>query len=336
METGGAPICKEFKAGDSLRIGRNLVCDVTVRSPWISGVHCQLETQTANSPIGDEPIIPCSVSFTITDKSSNGTWLLRQHPSQNEPTRVAPDLALGSLMKPRKLRKGITEELSVGDCIFLLAPSHPACKEFQFTLREAEGGSDKYILQQMSTSGADESVGEFNPTEDSSIPTGSAMVHLNASAEAKSSGEKRKLETFEPSGSGTKAPRLVTERTGANDIENKCLGGGELCVDLSGHVATPSDWLENVYSEEGCCPICRKLYPIVELPSHSAACQAPTAFDGSNASSDSTGRGGEAKLCSTTTMVCMEQCPKCLNEFPLMDLINHSEHCTGGSSMEGK
>ena len=118
---------KMMKPGDCVRVGRNTTCEVVVRCLNISSLHCEVEIKPQSA--AREPI-QCSVR----DLSSNGTWLL-------------PKRDLDEVSKARKLSKGISEDLHLGDHILLLAPFHSSSKQFHFTLVEGPTPSECTLKQ---------------------------------------------------------------------------------------------------------------------------------------------------------------------------------------------
>ncbi len=313
MEKDNKLISQTLRAGDCVQIGRKATCTVSVRSPFISGFHCLLEIPNGSSA-SNATESQSSLCCTVTDQSSNGTWLICQHPMRMKTEKVCDDTAVSqSLSKTRKLMKGKKEEMHVGDRILLLAPSHSACKLFQFTLTEAVAGKGEYILQQLSPS---EEARHFLSTEEScgiagtvskapSLSTGAGSTALPAlaispSMVANQVGEKITLESALPAQIVVKAPRLMIKSTDVSSTVNKCLSDGmdpahlsssstaadtPLCKPekigkSSADARTPSPQSKEVSA--GCCPICQKLFPISELSTHSAACQTTVKEDGSD------------------------------------------------------
>lgn len=102
------------------------------------------------------------------------------------------------------------------------------------------------------------------------------------------------------------------------------------------------------------CPNCWKLFPVIELPLHSPICQDAAAkrrrssttssIESSShlkeALTDAESEGRKASLESDTVRAgpaaipieCVEQCPHCLDLFPLDVLIFHAETCSLASS----
>ena len=88
------------------------------------------------------------------------------------------------------------------------------------------------------------------------------------------------------------------------------------------------------------CPNCWKLFPVLELPLHSPICQeAASKRSKLSTTSSRDSRETEAVLSPDTSRrspaainVCMEQCPHCLDLFPLEHLISHAETCSLASS----
>ena len=76
--------------------------------------------------------------FFVQDLSSNGTWVVSQRRSGD---------AGGKWTK--KLEAKTKEELHVGDCILLLAPSHKESARYRFMLTR---GRSEYKLEQLPTS----------------------------------------------------------------------------------------------------------------------------------------------------------------------------------------
>lgn len=87
------------------------------------------------------------------------------------------------------------------------------------------------------------------------------------------------------------------------------------------------------------CPNCWKLFPVYELPLHSPICQ-KSALKRKRSNSSSYSREEEAILTSLPTESrntppptdFVEQCPHCLDLFPLDVLISHAETCSLASS----
>ena len=93
------------------------------------------------------------------------------------------------------------------------------------------------------------------------------------------------------------------------------------------------------------CPNCWKLFPVHELPLHSPICQdaaskkRKTITSSSSPSSreeaalllpDTSRKSPAAGLANVSE--CLEQCPHCLDLFPLEALISHAETCSMASS----
>ena len=156
-------ISKVLHRGDSVRIGRKSSCEVMVKSPFVSGVHCRIDvtgSKDSTAP-GESQLLPSinkngGLHFFISDLSSNGTWLLKDSSRSLHDANLTKMLSTKDSKLAKKLATKTKEELQPGDCILLLAPGHKECAQYRFMVKMM--GSE-CILEQLPNSWNDKSSG---------------------------------------------------------------------------------------------------------------------------------------------------------------------------------
>ena len=144
------PLVKRVLHGEeSVRIGRKPSCELSVKCPFISGTHCKVDvtgparsidsTATKESSSLDSKSASAELRFFVRDLSSNGTWVVKSSHNKSLGDN-------GKHMHAKKLEAKSEEELAVGDCILLLAPSHKESAQYRFML--SRRGSE-YKLEQL-------------------------------------------------------------------------------------------------------------------------------------------------------------------------------------------
>ena len=363
-----------------------------MRCPNISSLHCEVE-------IKPQPVLPVPrrepIQCSVRDLSSNGTWLL-------------PKRDLDEVSKARKLSKGISEDLHLGDHILLLAPFHSSSKQFRFTLVKGLIPSE-YVLKQlpesdhpakMDTSDSKPSQVTTNRKRPNGLLMGisddltSAGTNWKSSTAATTStsnslkpiirkyslesssnhssactlsevspisyegrksvisgslkslgslvaGDKRKLEDGAEV-QGAKGKNAEIKKLKLSSKETSTFSVRMATAEPAMRCTLLKPTLKREVSM-GRCPICLKLFPVTELPIHSAACQErreerdvaimpeATGSEGQRCIvPEATGSEGKRNMVVaevSPTDAILEQCPTCLKIFPLSEIVTHSESC---------
>ena len=166
-------ISKVLHRGDSVKIGRKPFCEITVKSRFISGIHCRIDVTESEKPAACES--PSSfhsnngLQFFISDFSSNGTWVLKDTSRSLQGANSARMQPGSEYSLAKKLPAKTKEELQLGDCILLLAPGHKECARYRFVVKMK--GSE-CILEQLPVA----SDGSKKTNEDSEENESSAVV----------------------------------------------------------------------------------------------------------------------------------------------------------------
>lgn len=124
-------ISKVLHSGDSVRIGRKPFCEITVKSPFISGIHCRIDVTESQSSFH----VNDGLHFFISDLSTNGTWVLKDTPRSFQGADSAKMQSGNEYHLAKKLPVKTKEELQPGDCILLLAPGHKECVQYRFVMK---------------------------------------------------------------------------------------------------------------------------------------------------------------------------------------------------------
>ena len=128
-------------AGEKISIGRKSTCNLVINSPLISGIHCVLTVfRTSNS----------STQTSISDTSSNGTWISTQTQDSQASFKFISSQELTN--KAEKLLKGTPRDIYPGDVIMLLAPQHKESGEYRFQLTSADSSGNYSLVQLEKTS----------------------------------------------------------------------------------------------------------------------------------------------------------------------------------------
>ena len=140
-----------LKLGCACWMGRRAASDIVTLHPSISSKHCSLSLEPTSAPsvvkdLTDEDskdkdtenVAVSSnrklISCTITDHSSNGTWILK---------KKRRDHPRGAL----KLRRGRPTRINHGDIIYLLAPSHSDSSGYRYCLSNGPGRGEIVVCQ---------------------------------------------------------------------------------------------------------------------------------------------------------------------------------------------
>lgn len=132
-------------------MGRRAASDIVTLHPSISSKHCSLSLDLTSTPpvakdladkeskVEDSDNVATTssrklISCTITDHSSNGTWVLKKK------RRHLPQGAL-------KLKRGRPTRINHGDIIYLLAPSHPDSSGYRYCLSNGPGRGEIVVCQ---------------------------------------------------------------------------------------------------------------------------------------------------------------------------------------------
>ena len=134
-------INRTLRPGDSIRVGRKSLSEVTINRPYFSGVHCEIDVTFAPHDSS-----PNKLSCGVCDRSSNGTWLVRL--SSNGIGQSSLDETEVVRRNATRLKKGVREELTCGDCVLLLSPLHPDCRHFRFVL-ERGPHDQEFVFRQL-------------------------------------------------------------------------------------------------------------------------------------------------------------------------------------------
>ena len=154
-------ISKVLHVGDSVRIGRKPTCEVMVKCPFISSIHCRIEVVGSKETTLTGEIRPSfkenkngdDLHFFVSDLSSNGTWLLKANLKTSYAANSRRMLVGKDLRHAKKLVAKAKMEILPEDCILLLSPSHKNCMEYRFVVKVK--GSECTLEQLPSTYGGD-------------------------------------------------------------------------------------------------------------------------------------------------------------------------------------
>ena len=140
-------VSKVLHTGESIKIGRKSSCELIVKCPFISGVHCKIDVTESSSSTGESlSSFNDDLRFFVSDLSSNGTWVLKDTSRSTLGANSAyMHLGKDCYKHAKKLTK-VKAEVFPGDCILLLAPAHKECKRYCFTVKRK--GSE-CILEQL-------------------------------------------------------------------------------------------------------------------------------------------------------------------------------------------
>lgn len=136
-------INKVLHVGDSVRIGRKPTCEVTVKCPFISSIHCKIEVvgSKEEAPTGEEQRSSKEdksgndLHFFVSDLSSNGTWLAQTDLKSPDTVNRRNADSGKDLRSAKKLVAKTKEEIVPGDCILLLSPLHKSCMQYRFVVK---------------------------------------------------------------------------------------------------------------------------------------------------------------------------------------------------------
>ena len=321
---------KRLKAGDKIKIGRNVTCELVIKSPFISGIHCSVEARTSSAnPSNDSKL---NLHYVVQDLSSNGTWILRG--TVDETSRSKLDSVKLKLAK--KLNKRSDERLLPGDCILLLAPLHKQCMQYIFTLTTSDDHNNDCILKQL----------PYSPSKTANSHSLSNAINMkqclsSVSNSSQQHGVKRKSPVTAAVDTSKKAKFKHSSSAGSSSTTH-CYNGDERVLEKSKPAVKDSK------EEMERCPSCWKLFPVTDLPIHCPICQdsksneaksnvraaSPTPTKDSviviHDSPELKSRGDRhsAPDVSESLESIMEQCPKCLEIFPLIELVVHAEICS--------
>ena len=370
-------ISKELRPGDHVRIGRNQSCELVIPCPYISSVHCAVEVEKASklsSQHDSSKLLKCSVQ----DLSSNGTWVLKddEEGQSSKPLKLSKgtkvDLCPGDcilLLAPQHklcaqyrfmLQYSVAAEDVVGDdklvlvqlpqetlTTVILPSKNPSSTKIDSMVCNSEASSEAgpHIAKRKSTC---ESGREVDSYRDSKIPRLETISpdHSSSSARKIEVGVKRKIQIADDSTEVVKRPKKADEELSSSSTEN-VTATLKVMPEPNATPATSVPSLTREISKE-CCPTCLKLFPIVELPTHSAICQETTTVANESTTHTTEEEGdwdttdGVTKIKSVVsethpipllrTEMSMEQCPCCLKIFPVLELVAHTEVCTHESS----
>ncbi|XP_019857750.1 PREDICTED: uncharacterized protein LOC109586023 [Amphimedon queenslandica] len=323
-----------LKLGCVCWMGRRAASDIVTLHPSISSKHCSLSLEPTSAPPvakdladkdskvkdGDSVAISSSrklIGCTITDHSSNGTWVLKKK------RRHLPQGAL-------KLRRGRPTRINHGDIIYLLAPSHSDSSGYRYCLSNGPGKGEIVVCQLEKD--VDERLGNDKTEIKNNTKDDVAVTNPN----------KRRLEFIDLTvETKSKMIRLEEEEKEDNEILLEDLEKCPLCLKdfplsvLVEHVdnctdntsieggATHTTSEDNPDSEEipielSKCVYCADEYPLTELVLHVESC------DKKKSTIDA-----YSHISPTSSQEPLERCMKCFQDFPLNKLIAHSSSCTG-------
>lgn len=140
-----------LKPGCICWIGRKAASHIVTSHPSISSKHCSLllepsPASTQSQSHDDAPLIqdgnikmevkkeqdsPRSPNCTITDHSSNGTWLLQKK----------------RMVQPKRLRRGRPTKIRPGDIIYLLSPFHADSLGYRYGLTGGPGRGEIVVCK---------------------------------------------------------------------------------------------------------------------------------------------------------------------------------------------
>ncbi len=298
-------------AGEKISIGRKSTCNLVINNCLISGVHCVLtvfHTCTSHS----------STQTSISDTSSNGTWISTQTQDSQASFKFISSQELTN--KAEKLLKGTPRDIYPGDVIMLLAPQHKESGEYRFQLTSADS-SGNYSLVQLN-----------NPEKTSNMKRSPFKLNVDSSQSVK----KMKItENYDDVLDITLSPASASER-----------------------------------EETEMCPTCMDMFPVTTLPIHCPACPQrheacgvsgddhcftskntiPKAspiisaydrctIDGVKELTSQTEDFGSSLITSpvsveqySPSMLELEQCAFCLEDFPVCEMIAHYSVCQSKTS----
>ena len=315
-------INRTLRLGDSVRVGRKSFNEVAINRPYLSGVHCELDvTSVPASSTCDK------LSCGVCDRSSNGTWLVRTS---------GEDIQQSSLDKTEfiksnavRLRKGVREELTCGDCVLLLAPFHPDCRQFRFVLERGSNDQELAFRQLPYSLGADASPSpnKHMATSDHNMAKTTPTIGVKRGSDASDS-----------------PPAKTTPTIGVKR--------GSDASDSPPAKTTPTIGVKRGSDASDSPPATRKILRL-ERKNVDVNCmnfeleggpnrKESTDVLGNKATVD--GRHGDCDHSSASPEVIpslrhepsVELCPLCHDWFPVLELISHVDSCTfiGGNKDE--
>ena len=316
--------------GTEVKIGRKPSCEVVIRSPHISNVHCivnsTLEITTKEAAV---------VKTSVLDCSRNGTWIgTCRHsgvPGSAEATRLS---------------KETPSQLDIGDVIYLLAPGHRDSANFRLELTSA-GEAHSLLhhgrnLGSKSQSVKRKSDGHLLETSEAKFP----RVH-SAGSHSRSvvlSG----LEVSPSSPKVNKEPHFVSDgfaEEKGEEEENGCCPNCSALIPvtiLPDHYSKcleymcnkeklPTNGHKRKETREGrsshmmeYCPNCLELFPVAELVAHSTDCPAIPLASASHTEVSLPLAGPHPLELEDDDH---GDCPTCSRTFPIGELVEHCQEC---------
>ena len=245
---------------NAVKIGRQSTCDLVIKSPLVSNVHCVVSSSTTPQSSSNE------IRNTILDCSRNGTWVGKN-------TEGAGASSGSPSARIARVSKEVPYNLDIGDVIFLLAPGHVESAKYRFELIKA--GIKDYFLYHLDSDdkGGFEQADERRALKrelNKSSHSPKAKLPRTSDADTSATDRSSYLETSSD-----------TEVTFKGKAEEKewCYICGRLffvsqlpahCLDCSRRDAEDVSELEE--EEKGQCPNCGILIPVAQLPTHYPDC----------------------------------------------------------------
>ena len=191
---------------------------------------------------------------TITDYSSNGTWISCRTDSSLKNINCLKN-------KSFRLKKNVPTDIKLGDVIMLLAPSHSDYMHYCYVLSKGVKKGEIVLCQVVMKQDG----GHSSDLEDTQIENrGKKLVECNMSGIEGINRKKRILEEREDM-----KENEVRQKAIKLDITDEILTTPKAIRTLSPVPSIPS--LSQQLSEEQ-CPKCKHLFSIIELVSHVEEC----------------------------------------------------------------
>lgn len=256
-----AKCLKSLKNGSVCWIGRLAASDIVTPHSNISSKHCilsisyvEVKKKTTVEEMdeykkkiegqNESALLPsstdCRLYCTVTDHSSNGTWLKPRKPSDDQ-------LPCLSSYGVYKLKHRSPTEINIGDIIYLLAPSHSDSYKYQYVLCQGVTKDELVLCQRFAQSPNSKSNESMSSTVTQEITTPDILI--------KRSYSERKENDCEES---------LTKKV--KESNQSSMGRTSNTLTLS--LAPPSCEL----SQEQ-CPHCQSNFNIIDLIQHVKVCQ---------------------------------------------------------------
>ena len=286
---------KTLRSGSVCVIGRGMSADVLIRHESVSGKHCILKIHDSGAETEGN-------ICTITDHSSNGTWVIHKE------TAIL-------------LTKHEDTFITIGDVIMLLGPYHPQSANYQFTLQKSMVAKEfvlcrlphNRIISKRRRSSFDNEVstGTIKKTKTSNNDVDHNIKLVNTSIHKK----------LAPVSDALDVTACVTSEA-VKPVLRPYISSESTSVSEPLVPFRPLVSLTKQLSKEQ-CPICTQYFNVIDLVNHVDECTTIiTTVPVTPSTTD--------LPFSTGTLLrhqSEEQCPKCSHFFNIIELISHVKEC---------